>query len=190
MAERGRGSGKPAKALTADAPARSSAQLVLMGVIVTAHGIRGAVKIKSFASVPAAIGGYGPLLTADGRAVEITNVRADKKDMVIAGVKDVSNRNQAEALRGTKLFLPRDRLPMPESDEYYHADLVGLAAQDEAGVMIGTVRAVLNFGAGDVLEIAAADGGDVEFFAFTKATVVSVDLTARRIVLAPPDGID
>ena len=163
------------------------AGLVLLGVIASAHGIRGEVKIKSFTGNPADVGAYGALTAIDGRKLELSRLRAGKDDLVIASVAGVNDRNQAEALRGLKLYIPRARLPAPAPDEYYHADLIGLAAVDAAGAVLGSVKDVLNFGAGDILEIVPPGGGESALYAFKSGTIVSVDLAGMRIVLAPPD---
>ena len=129
--------------------------------IGAAHGIRGEVKLWSFTEDPLAVVQYGPLETADGaRRFEIEAARP-AKDHLVARLKGIGDRDAAEKLRNTDLFVPRDRLPpIEESDTFYHADLVGLSAVDADGVAIGTVSAIHNFGAGDLIEIAPAAGGE------------------------------
>lgn len=160
---------------------------VLMGVIVGAHGIKGQVRVKSFAAEPRAIASYGPLEDARGRAYRLMlNGGAD--DVLIAAIDGVTDRDMAEKLKGTELFVSRDALPPPEEGEFYHADLVGLEARLEDGTVFGTVRAVHDFGAGDSLEIARADAAEV-LVPFTKAAVPVVDIAGGFVVIDPPIGL-
>jgi 16S rRNA processing protein RimM len=156
---------------------------VLLGVIIAAHGIRGDVRVKSFAASPESLGAYGPLLTEEGGQFTVATLRVVKEGEAILGLAEVKDRNRAEALKGTALYVPRSALPPPAEDEFYLADLVGLAAEDSGGAALGIVRGVHNFGAGDVLEIAMAEG-DSEFVPFTRAVVPLVDIPGRRIVVA------
>jgi len=161
-------------------------QLVEVGVITAPHGVRGLVKLKSFTAEPAAIAGYGPLVDAAGRRQFRLAILSDARGQFIARIEGVSDRDAAEGLRGTRLFVARDRLPPPEeADEFYHADLIGLAAVDATGRTIGTVRAVHDFGAGDLLEIARPDGGTI-ILPFTRETVPEIDLAAGRLVVVEP----
>src|SRR4030081_20346 len=124
--------------------------------IGAAHGVRGEVKFWSFTADPAAVAGYGPFETADGRLVEIETLRP-AKEFFVARLKGVADRDAAERLRNVELFVPRERLPdTAESDEFYHADLIGLAVVDAAGGALGTVAAMHNFGAGDLIEVRPA----------------------------------
>jgi 16S rRNA processing protein RimM len=161
---------------------------ILVGVFGAVHGIRGEVRLKSYTADPAAIGGYGPLYDEGGaRRFSIDALRPIGKDMFVARVKDVSDRNAAEALNGIELFAARDALPPPEEDEFYHADLIGLRVENEDGEILGSVVAVRNFGAGDILEIAPpADATNkiTAMVAFTRALVPVVDVSAARIVVA------
>lgn len=169
---------------------------VCLGVISGAHGIRGEVKIKAFGEDPLAIGAYGPLSDeTGGTTVEITSVRPSKGG-VIARIKGVGDRTQAEALKGLKLFVERSALPEAAEDEYYHADLVGLSVELSDGKPMGTVIAVQDFGAGPMLEISlsgpAKTGAKREetFLApFTREIVPEVDLAGGRLVLDPPPGL-
>ena len=164
---------------------------VVMGVITSAHGIRGEVKIKSFTARPADIAAYGPLLLDDGpREVEILSLRP-ARGVLIARLAGVDDRDAAEALKGRRLTLPRARLPAPAEEEYYHADLIGLRAMDEAGAEVGTVVAVQNFGAGDLLEIRPAGGGPTFYHPFTRDHVPGVDIAGGRLIVRMPgDGED
>ncbi len=167
---------------------RTDTKLVVMGVITNAHGIRGEVKIKSFTEVPEDIAAYGPLLLDDGpRTVEILRVRP-AKGLLIAKIAGVTDRNAAELLKGRKLKLPRERLPEPEDeDEFYHTDLIGLKAEDASGKPVGTVVAVQNFGASDLLEIRPAGGGATFYLAFTRENVPVVDIEGGRVVVNVPE---
>jgi 16S rRNA processing protein RimM len=158
---------------------------VLVGVIAAAHGIKGEVKVKAFTASPEGLSFYGSLQTEGGRQLEIAALRPGKSDEVIVAFAGIADRNMAETLKGQRLYVPRAVLPEPDSGEFYHADLVGLKAQDGSGKTVGTVRGVHNFGAGDVLEIEFS-GGAMEFIAFTDANVPVVDVAGGYIVIEPP----
>jgi 16S rRNA processing protein RimM len=155
--------------------------------IGAAHGTTGEVRLWPFTADPKAVASYGVLTTADGRAIEIASVRAGK-GFLIARIAGVADRNGAERLRNLDLFIPRDRLPPPAADEYYHADLIGLAAHDRDGNALGTVIAVHNFGAGDLLEV-APQRGETLLLPFTAEVAPEIDIAAGRIVLVPPAEI-
>jgi 16S rRNA processing protein RimM len=161
-----------------------------MGVVGAPHGVRGAVRIRTFTDEPAAIASYGALEDEAGaRHFTLQIVGSAKGDgMVIAKLSGVADRDRAETVRGLRLYLPRAALPPTGEDEFYHADLVGLAAMLEDGSRLGTVIAVHDFGAGDVLEI-ARDSGQPVVVPFTRAVVPVVDLAAGRVVLDPPEGL-
>jgi len=166
------------------------AQLVLLGRIVAAHGIRGDVVIDSYTAQPSDIAAYGPLSSADGgKQLDIKVVRVTPKG-VVARVGGVVDRNAAEALRGTELYAPRARLPEAEAGEYYYADLAGLRADDEAGNRIGSVVGVQNYGAGDLLEVRLDGQSVTELIAFTDAYVPVVDIAAGRVVVVIPSTAD
>jgi 16S rRNA processing protein RimM len=158
-----------------------------MGAIIGAHGIKGQVRVKSFAAAPRAIESYGALEDARGRRYALT-VTGGSDDMLIAAIDGVTNRDQAEKLKGTELFVARDALPAPDEGEFYHADLVGLEVRLPNGSIFGTVCAVHDFGAGDSLEIARAEAGEV-LVPFTKAAVPVVDIAGGFLVLDPPAGL-
>ena len=162
---------------------------VVLGIITGPHGIRGDVKLKSFTEDPEAIAQYGQLDTADGKRLEITSLKPAKAGF-IARIKGIGDRNQAEALKGTELRLSRDRLPEPEEEEFYHADLVGLTATTSDGQTFGDVIAVHDFGAGDLLEIRLAGNGDTVLIPFKLATVPEIDIAVGRIVVMPPAADD
>lgn len=159
---------------------------ILLGHIAGAHGIRGDVIVKTYTEEPEGIADYGPLETEDGkRRLDLTIVGTTSKGVIVR-VKGVADRNGAEALKGTALYVDRAKLPPAEDGAYYHADLVGLAAEDAHGQPIGRVAAVHNFGAGDLLEIALAAGGKTELIPFTDACVPTVDIAGRRVVVIRP----
>ncbi len=155
-----------------------------------AHGIRGEVKLKSFTGDPMAVKEYGPLESEDRTAsFEIEAVRPAKGHLV-ARLRGIGDRSAAERLANIRLFVPRSRLPPPAPDEYYHADLIGLAAVTAAGIEIGTVVAVHDFGAGDILELRPHAGGPTILLPFTAAFVPDVDIAGGRIVVAPPTDFE
>ncbi len=163
---------------------------IILGRIAGAHGIRGEVVIHAYTVAPEDIRAYGPLFDkAGGRSFEIANARVTAKG-VVARLKGVGDRTAAEALKGVELYVDRDRLPAANEGEFYHADLIGLAAVDPTGKCIGEIVAVQNFGAGDLLEIRLAGSGKTELIPFTDATVPEVDIAAGRVVVAMPAASD
>jgi 16S rRNA processing protein RimM len=157
---------------------------VCLGQIGAVHGLRGEVRLRSFTSDPAAITGYGPLETEDGRVFEIERLRP-AKDHFVASFSGICDRTAAEKLANLKLYVPRERLPAPTgTDEFYHADLIGLAAVDPAGRTFGTVIAIHNFGAGDLIEVRPDAGNQTELVPFDAINVPTVDVAAGRIVVA------
>jgi 16S rRNA processing protein RimM len=163
------------------------ANRICIARIGAAHGVRGEVKLWSFTEDPAAVAHYGPLETQDGtRCFEIEALRA-AKDHFVARIAGVNDRDAAEKLRNIELYIPRARLPkIEEADTFYHADLVGLDAVTPDGARVGTVHALHNFGAGDIIEIAPAGGGDPLMLPFNETTVPKIDVAARQIVVVPP----
>ncbi|MGD0418503.1 MAG: ribosome maturation factor RimM [Xanthobacteraceae bacterium] len=157
---------------------------VCLGQIGAVHGLRGEVRLRSFTSDPAAITGYGPLETEDGRVFEIERLRP-AKDHFVASFSGIRDRTAAEKLANLKLYVPRERLPAPTgTDEFYHADLIGLAVVDPAGRTFGTVIAIHNFGAGDLIEVRPDAGNQTELVPFDAINVPTVDVAAGRIVVA------
>jgi 16S rRNA processing protein RimM len=155
-----------------------------MAVIGAAHGIKGEVRVKSFTGDPLALDDYGPLYDEAGRAFHVVDIRM-QKDMAVVRFKGISDRNAAETLTGTALFVDRDMLPDDlEEGEFYHADLIGLDAVDLEGAPIGTILAVQNFGGGDILEIARAARSTV-LVPFTLAAAPVVDIAARKVTIDP-----
>lgn len=167
-----------------------AARRVLLGVILNAHGIRGQVMIKSFTEYPEDVAAYGPLEDEAGaRSFEI-EVESVTPKGVIARIEGVGDRTSAEKLKGTQLYVPRDALPSPDEDEYYHADLVGLQAVDRDGKPIGRIANVLNFGAGDILEIAKPHVRQTLLWPMRADVVLAVDLSGGTITLEAPPEID
>jgi 16S rRNA processing protein RimM len=156
-------------------------KLVCLGVIVAAQGLRGEVKIKVYGEAPESLVAYGPLQDAGGRRITLRGLRAARGGAV-ATIEGVSDRNAAEALKGAELFVVRAALPDPSPEEYYHADLIGLAVFGIGGEALGRVSAVHNFGAGDILEITAPGSGSPSLMVpFQQTTVPHVDLAAGRV---------
>jgi 16S rRNA processing protein RimM len=167
----------------------NQAARVCMGIVGAPHGVRGAVRIKSFTDEAEAIGRYGALEDENGEQFTLRVIGGAKGDgMVIATLSGVADRDRAEALRGLRLYVPRAALPATGEDEFYHADLVGLEAALRDGATLGKVIAVHDFGAGDMIEIARDEGQPV-LVPFTRAAVPVVDLAGGRVVIDPPDGL-
>jgi 16S rRNA processing protein RimM len=164
---------------------RAPDRLILMGVFGAPQGVRGEVRIKSLTGDPSAIGAYGPLMDQGRtRAFAFESLRPLKDDILVARVAGVSTREAAEALKGVEIFARRDQLPPPSEDEFYYDDLVGLEAVDMAGERVGRVVSLMNYGAGDLLEIAPDEGGETLLLPFTKRVAPRIDFDAGRIVIA------
>lgn len=161
---------------------------MLLGDIGAAQGLKGEVRIRSYTEDPGRITTYGPLQDDQGHLVEIESLRATPKAL-IARIKGVTTREAAEALTGTKLYVPRSRLPEREEEEWYHAELIGLEAIGRDGVALGQVVAIHNFGAGDLLEIKPTSGGATALVPFTRDTVPEIDVEGNRLTLVPPEGL-
>jgi 16S rRNA processing protein RimM len=153
------------------------------------HGVRGAVKLWTFTEDPLAVKRYGPLATKDGaRSFEVATAR-EAKGHLVATLKGVATREEAERLNGLELYIAREKLPATDADEYYHADLIGLAAVNAADEPIGRVIAIHNFGAGDIIEIAPPNGATM-LLPFTNAVVPTVELAKGRVVIELPAEIE
>jgi 16S rRNA processing protein RimM len=179
--------------MSEDGPSSREAALaakVLLGRISGAHGIRGEVKVTSFTAPPENIAGYGSLTDASGRRFEIARFRVIKDASLAVLFHGVADRNAAEALKGTELYVDRTQLPEPDEDEWYYRDLIGLTAWTEAGEIAGEVVALQEFGAGDLIEIRPPDRKPTLLLPFTKAAVPVVDVKAGRIVVVLPEEID
>ena len=156
---------------------------IQMAVIGAAHGIKGELRVKTFTADPLALGDYGPLYTKDGRAFEIAAIRP-AKDVVVVRFKAIADRNAAEALTGTELFVDRSMLPAADDDEFYHADLAGLAVKDNDGTVLGKVVAVQNFGGGDILDVTLGGRKGV-LIPFSKAAVPEVSIAGGFVIIDP-----
>jgi len=165
----------------------ASKNSILLGQIGAAHGIRGEVRIATHTQHPLSIADYGPLETdRPGLTITIEQLRL-AKNVVIARLRGVSDRNAAEKLNGTNLYIDRARLPeIEDEDDFYHADLIGLEARLETGQVIGTVAAVPNYGAGDLIEVRAREGGDSFLYPFTRAVVPRIDLAGGYLTIVLP----
>jgi 16S rRNA processing protein RimM len=170
---------------------RAPDRLILMGVFGAPQGVRGEIRVKSLTGDPRAIGAYGPL-TNKGRtrSFAFESLRPLKDDMLAARIAGVSTREAAEALKNVEIFARRDQLPPPDEDEFYYDDLVGLEAIDVEGAPLGRVISLMNHGAGDVLEIAPADGGETLLLPFTKSVAPRIDFAAGRVVIEPPSEVE
>lgn len=161
---------------------------ICVGAIAGAYGVRGEVRLKSFCAIPDAIADYGPLWSEDGREFTVT-LGSQVSQGYAARLSGVSTREDAERLRGVRLFAERARLPNLPDDEFYHTDLIGLAVFDTGGRLLGNVKAVLNHGASDLLELVMPGQPGAVLLPFTQAFVPTVDLAARRIIADPPEGL-
>ena len=168
-------------------PAGATRRLCI-GIVTAPHGVRGALRIKSFTDVPEDIARYGPVEDEDGRRRFELSLCGAAKGVLIARLSDVEDRDQAEALRGLRLYLPRAVLPLTGPEEYYHADLIGLQVVLGDGTPVGRVRAIYDFGAGDTLELARPDAPPV-MVPFTRAIVTVVEPERGRLVLELPPGL-
>lgn len=164
-------------------------QRVLVGIVVGAQGVRGRVRIKSFTGDPMAVGAYGALSDEAGRRSFTLRAIGLSRGAVLADIAGVADRNAAEALKGTKLYVERSALGGTQDGEYFQADLIGLAAEDEGGRVLGRVKAVFDFGAGPLLEL-ERNGGGTQLLAFTDAVVPVVDVAGGRIVVIPPIEVE
>jgi 16S rRNA processing protein RimM len=160
---------------------------VCVAVVATPHGLRGMLKLRCFTERPEDVAAYGPVFDHNGRRFEL-EVIGPAPGGVLARAQGIGDRNAAEALRGTELFVPRSALPELAPDEFYHSDLEGMEALCPDGSRFGVVRGVANFGAGDLIEVVAEDGRRVSL-PFTREIVPSIDLERRRLVVQPPDEL-
>ena len=160
---------------------------VLVGVIVGAHGIKGEVKLKSLTADPLSITRYGPLQSAAGQLFEFAKIRPAKDDF-IAVLKNVTDRNQAELLKGAELFVNRDRLPKLASNEAYAHDMIGQEVVLMDGAKLGRLIAMPNYGAGDLLEVEREAGAETILIPFTTTFVPQSDFTSGKITVVLPEG--
>ncbi|MFL5237572.1 MAG: ribosome maturation factor RimM [Rhizomicrobium sp.] len=162
---------------------------VLLGVVIGAQGLKGGVKVKTFTVTPEKLGAYGELHTKDGRKFVIANARA-AKGVAVVQLEGIADRDAAESLKGVEFYIPRGALPAAEEHEFYHADLIGLRAEDTEGRAIGSVIGIHNFGAGDVIEIARNNDEGTVLMPFTCEIVPTVDVAEGRVVIAAPEEVE
>ena len=167
-----------------------SAKSICVGAIAGAFGVRGEAKIKCFTDNPRAIGDYGPLATEDGKRQFTLKLTRQIKGGYAAHLSGVETREDAEALKGTRLYADRSALPEPDEEEFYYTDLLGLRVETSDGTVIGKIKSVQDFGAGDVIEYVPEGGGETRYLAFTLDVVPTVDVAGGRIVAELPDEID
>ena len=164
-------------------------KLILVGQVAGGFGVKGEVRVTAWTAEPMTLLSYGVLLRADGtQGLTLTSARPEKS-AVVGRAKEIATKEQADALRGLKLYVPRDRLPAPDDDEFYMTDLAGLEARDPDGVVLGSVKSVQNFGADDMLEIAPANGGPTWYLPFTKDTVPTLHIADGWLLAVKPTEI-
>ena len=166
-----------------------SEQVICVGAISGSYGVQGELRVKSFCAQPDDIETYSPLTTEDGKRSFALALIRPMKNGFVARIADVATKEQADALKGTKLFARRDQLPSLPDDEYYYSDLTGLDVFDTGGALLGRVKSVQNHGAGDLLEVQLPDSSTTALVPFTQAVVPTVDLATGRIVADPPEGL-
>ena len=161
---------------------------ICVGQILGAHGVRGLVKLLSFTSDPAAIADYGELTDESGQQRFAVSLSGANKGHFLARLSGIDDRDAAQVLAGVRLFVEREQLPAADEDEYYHADLIGLRAERPDGTVLGSVAALHNFGAGDLIELALPSGAR-PMLPFDRHTVPVVDIAGGRLVVDPPEGL-
>ena len=161
---------------------------ICLGVIVGVHGVRGHLKIKAYTDNPAALDRYGPVSLDDGRLLHLKVKSVSPKGPVIAMAQEVTDRNEAELMRGLELFIKRDALPPTANDEVYHTDLVGLEARDNDGVAIGVIVGLHDFGAGDIIEVKPPSGPTM-MLPFAPEYRDEMRLEEGFVTLLPPQGM-
>ena len=162
---------------------------VCVAAVAGSFGVRGEVRLKSFTADPEAMASYGAVETEDASGSYDIKLTRPVKGGFAARLSGIGTKEQADALKGTRLYVARDKLPDPDEDEFYHTALIGLAVHDTGGALVGHVKAVLNHGASDLLELRLPDGPKTVLLPFTKAIVPTVDLKAGRLVADVPDGL-
>ncbi len=162
---------------------------ICVGAISGSFGVNGEIRLKSFCADPETIADYSPLTDEKGTRKFVISISKPVKNGFAASVEGITTKEQADALRGVRLFASRDQLPTISDDEFYHADLIGLTVLDVGGAVLGKVHAVQNHGASDLLEIIPNGPSDTVLLPFTNAVVPTVDLAGMRIIVDPPEGI-
>ena len=166
-------------------------RLILVGRVAGAFGVRGAVRLSAYPEDPLALLRYRPLLRQDGSAALTLQAGRAVKGAVVARAGELARKEAADALRGLRLYVPREALPEPDDDdEFYLADLIGLAAHTADGASFGRVKAVHNFKAGDILEVEPGAGRPARLIPFTREAVPQIDLAQGRLTVAPPAEIE
>ena len=163
---------------------------ICVGAIAGSFGLQGEVRLKSFCSTPEAIATYGALTTEDGSRSFTVKLTRPVANGLGARLTGIATKEQADTLRGTSLFADRSKLPSLPDDEFYHTDLIGLEVRDTGGALIGTLQAVHNHGAGDLLEIMGAGMKTALLLPFTRSIIPTIDLAARRMIADIPEGLD
>jgi 16S rRNA processing protein RimM len=167
----------------------TDSKLILVGQVAGGFGVKGEVRVTAYTAEPKTLLSWGVLLRADGSpALTLTAGRAEKS-AVVGRAKEIATKEEADALRGLKLYIPRDKLPEPDEDEFYLTDLVGLEARDPDGLVLGTVKSVQNFGADDMLEIAPAQGGPTWYLPFTRDAVPDLHIGDGWLLAVKPTEI-
>lgn len=172
---------------TTHQPSASPDRLIEMGVFSVPHGVRGQIKLRSFTEIPEDIAGYSPLQDSKGHCYRLA-VEGHAGNMLIVSVDGVSDRNAAEKLKNITLYVPRSALPKLRKGEYYHEDLVGLKLSTADGTAFGEILSVHNFGAGTLVNIRLARGGE-EYLPFNPAVFPEIDIEKKSAVIAPPQII-
>jgi len=162
---------------------------IVVGTLGGAFGVAGEVRLKSFCADPEAIGDYAPLTTEDGKVFPVIVLTGQLKGGFTARIHGVKTKEEADALRNVSLYAERANLPNLPDDEYYYTDLEGLEVIDTGNQKLGTVKSVVNHGAGDLLEIQPVGHSETVLLPFTEANVPTVDLTTGRIIADPPEGV-
>ncbi len=166
----------------------STSPLVCIGVITSAHGVRGQVKVHSYTEDPETLFSFGSLFNKNGsKSYTLTPQGGGNDAVFIASIKGINNRNEAEKLHGTELYISRDLLPDTEEEEFYYTDLIGLKVVQNDGNVFGTVKAIQNYGADDIIEITLADSTKTTLLPFTKAIFPDIRLSEGIITFTPPD---
>ena len=161
---------------------------ICVGAFSGSYGVNGEVRLKSFCADPETIADYSPLTTEDGKRSFAISLTRSIKNALVAKVEGIASKEEADTLKGLRLFARRDQLPALPDDEYYHTDLIGLTVLDTGGTVLGRVHAVQNHGASDLLEIMVEGSSATILLPFTNEVIPTVDLTAGRIIADPPDG--
>tara|TARA_B100001059_G_scaffold125975_1_gene125969 strand:- start:443 stop:946 length:504 start_codon:yes stop_codon:yes gene_type:complete len=164
-------------------------ELICVGAIAGAFGVKGEVRLKSFTSIPASIADYAPLLTEKGEKKFEVIITGEIKNGLSARMSGIVSKEDADNLKGTKLYAPRENLPELLEDEYYHADLIGLNVENLEGKYLGKIKSVLNHGASDLLEVQSKDKKKSILIPFTRKIVPKVDIKNSIIIVDPPEGL-